>query len=245
MLQFKKIAMAVALVAGLVSGGAAQAVTAIILQPATINTLFAGGGTFSMIGTASGVSYVDPGDTITGSSHNIVGAYNPPGWDVNTTQTATAPSAIASFNFNNTGTFVNIFTASASSQAGVTGGGPVPSGTVGFSGPIANGDTITVNLSSFFANGAGVDFGQGSAAATGIVSNVAGNNFDYVLDWTSPINGGPLALVGTGTWHLTGTGSVSAVPLPTAVWLLGSGLIGMVGVARRRKPGNVDGNMAA
>jgi len=245
MLQFKKIVMAVALVAGMGSWGAAQAVTVKILPPATINTLFAGGGTFSMVGTAFGTSYVDPGDTITGSSHNIVGAYNPPGWDVNTTQTATAPSAIASFNFNNTGTFVNTFTAAASSQTGVTGGGSVPSGTVGFSGPIANGDTITVNLSSFFANGKGVDFGQGSSAATGTISNVAGNNFDYVLDWTSPIISGPYGTVGMGTWHLTGTGSVSAVPLPAAFWLLGSGLIGMAGLARRRKSGNVDGHMAA
>jgi hypothetical protein len=34
--------------------------------------------------------------------------------------------------------------------------------------------------------------------------------------------------------HLEGT-IVSAVPLPSAVWLFGSGLIGLVGVARRKK----------
>jgi hypothetical protein len=28
---------------------------------------------------------------------------------------------------------------------------------------------------------------------------------------------------------------VSAIPVPAAVWLFGSGLIGLVGVARRRK----------
>ena len=32
-----------------------------------------------------------------------------------------------------------------------------------------------------------------------------------------------------------GTGDLSAVPVPAAVWLMGSGLLGLVGVARRRK----------
>ncbi len=32
-----------------------------------------------------------------------------------------------------------------------------------------------------------------------------------------------------------GNGSLSAVPVPAAVWLMGSGLLGLVGVARRRK----------
>jgi len=32
------------------------------------------------------------------------------------------------------------------------------------------------------------------------------------------------------------TGDVAAVPIPAAAWLLGSGLIGLVGIARRKKP---------
>ncbi|MCP4042838.1 MAG: VPLPA-CTERM sorting domain-containing protein, partial [Gammaproteobacteria bacterium] len=31
------------------------------------------------------------------------------------------------------------------------------------------------------------------------------------------------------------SGDVSAVPVPAAVWLFGSGLIGLLGVARRKR----------
>ncbi len=36
-------------------------------------------------------------------------------------------------------------------------------------------------------------------------------------------------------FEFTGAGLVSAVPVPAAVWLFGSGLLGLVGVARRKK----------
>ena len=35
--------------------------------------------------------------------------------------------------------------------------------------------------------------------------------------------------------HITGVGGGSPVPVPAAVWLFGSGLVGLVGVARRKK----------
>ena len=38
-----------------------------------------------------------------------------------------------------------------------------------------------------------------------------------------------------GSWVYRDTNFLSQVPIPAAVWLFGSGLIGLVGVARRKK----------
>ena len=212
MMQFKKTAIAVALAAGLVSGGVAQA--------ATINTLFAGAGSQFGMGVFTGGGMIP----INGSSNNIVGAYNAPGWNVSAAQTSQQPSAITAFSFGSA--WVNTFTAAASTQALVPGGGPVPSGTVGTGTAIANGNAITVDLSSFFANWNGTDFNQGNAAATGTVSNVVGNNFDYTLNWKSLIAGGPPFGGQTGTWTFTGTGSVTAAapaPVPPTCRRLAAG----------------------
>lgn len=50
--------------------------------------------------------------------------------------------------------------------------------------------------------------------------------------------GAPIAtwtLAADGTLSFNGTEpQVSAVPIPAAAWLLGSGLLGLVGVARRK-----------
>lgn len=46
---------------------------------------------------------------------------------------------------------------------------------------------------------------------------------------------GTAALATNGTLTLTPNGGSAPVPLPAAVWLFGSGLLGLVGVSRRRK----------
>ncbi len=51
-------------------------------------------------------------------------------------------------------------------------------------------------------------------------------------DWQSGTN--PAFSI-TDVTYVGASVNVSAVPVPAAVWLFGSGLIGMVGIARRRK----------
>jgi hypothetical protein len=61
------------------------------------------------------------------------------------------------------------------------------------------------------------------------------NGDTYVLDYIGHIPlGGTSGLGGeVVVIHLEGT--ISAVPIPAAVWLFGSGLLGLIGVSRHKK----------
>ena len=79
-----------------------------------------------------------------------------------------------------------------------------------------------------------INMGTGAAATvactSGTMTCAVGESF--TLDYTAVVPTGDFTGVGYQL-HLEGT--VEAIPVPAAVWLFGSGLLGLVGVARRRK----------
>ena len=93
-----------------------------------------------------------------------------------------------------------------------------------------------------------LDFSFTSATASALtpVDNASGTNLDGLGIMTSTTMS-DLVLVYNDNPRLIGTGmdadydnmlvraEFSAVPVPAAVWLFGSGLLGLMGIARRRK----------
>jgi hypothetical protein len=130
---------------------------------------------------------------------------------------------------------INVYTAlenlgDDNTQAGDLTGGLVPTGTLD---DTAN--TIEMDLSSWFANVNDTDFHAGtrenddpddptSEHASGTWDPLTGS---YSLSWTSVTT-----LFDTTVWTLEGV--ATPVPVPAAVWLFGSGLLGLVGIARRK-----------
>jgi hypothetical protein len=86
------------------------------------------------------------------------------------------------------------------------------------------------------ANGWGANWGSGTNLTFDAEGNGVTNPLDFYFISADP-NDAPGGNIVTylGNWTLTGESlTFQAVPIPAAAWLLGSALIGLVGVARRR-----------
>lgn len=79
--------------------------------------------------------------------------------------------------------------------------------------------------------GTGAD--NGIATVTCALDCGDGDSYNLSYLATVPLND-PSGLGGIN-YRLNLTGTVSAIPVPAAVWLFGSGLLGLVGIARRKK----------
>ncbi len=116
--------------------------------------------------------------------------------------------------------------------------------------------------SSASINGFPIDFGTntigaGTLSATfGTFGTVSGPNFDFFdLSFTALATGSGQALISAGpggdwqdglgqvvtiTDYNAASITVNEVPLPAAVWLFGTGLLGLAGIARRRNRAETD-----
>ena len=211
----KKTALAAAL---LIASGVANATA--------IDSLELTGGTFSM----DGANFFD---VLPGVFANMtIGGYD--GGNPNSADFAS--NSIGHFVFGAFGP-VNVTTR------------PADDANTGFravSGDLTN-DVLTLDLDAWAAWYAGSVFNQGnntkcvladfvtifsdtcSVPMTTTYDAVAGT---FTAAWGSVITDGSFK-GNLGQWTITG--NVTAVPVPAAVWLFGSGLIGLAGVARRRK----------
>ena len=83
-------------------------------------------------------------------------------------------------------------------------------------------------LSGTFTDLLVVDFGGGNAQYTGDVSYTGGS-------LQGALTGGSLEGVLSSSSIVATLGPVAVVPVPAAIWLFGSGVLGLIAVARRTK----------
>ena len=132
--------------------------------------------------------------------------------------------------------FYGVYTYVGTNPVSYQSGNSYPAPTADISNCVGTSCTLSVDLSSWEVMWNGSAFQQGPRPVnTGPFVPAVGTyntaTHAYSVTWASQISGGPFNGIITH-WHLEGT--VVPVPLAGSVWLLGSGLLGLIGLTRRR-----------
>lgn len=103
----------------------------------------------------------------------------------------------------------------------------------------ADGDGLYDIKLSFATNGSGFQSGQTVVYEITGISGLTASSFNF---FSTPAGGHGPFLTAAHVLNTTGAGSGGSgwiaptpVPLPAAAWLFGSGLLGLMGIARKRK----------
>jgi len=231
----KKTTIATAV--GIVMGGAAMSANAALTSSATLDfTLGSVGTTSCILGTPP------PCDNTLFNVTDIVGSYFVMDTNGNGPE-ANEKTPIGSLN----GIHLGSVQAAANSHAGGVNGTEVPNidnpwtffGGTGMhqtTSPVSitGGSGGTVDMSGWNVNWNGIasiPLVQQSASIACSTASCSDTS-TYTIDGSFHVAGAGFTTV---AYFLHLEGSVSAIPVPAAVWLFGSGLLGLAGVARRRK----------
>ncbi len=97
-----------------------------------------------------------------------------------------------------------------------------------------SGWTVTWNSIASIPMSGGA-WGTNASGVANVTCGVdCGNGDTYSLYYTATVPAGSPSGFGGVKYRLNLKGTVSEIPVPAAIWLLGSGLLGLVGVARRK-----------
>ena len=95
-------------------------------------------------------------------------------------------------------------------------------------------DPLVIEPDNFLSNDGYYDaLALSAGIAPGNSLGIFSVRFDYLGGGTPGSQ--YFEIVDSFTFDLLDSGQTSPVPVPAAVWLFGSGLIGLIGVARRKK----------